>query len=385
MSRVADSWAVHEKAALDIPLTVETPSLVVDLERVRENLDAMAQFAKSADAELAPHIKTHRTPEFARMQIESGASRLCVAKLSEAAHFIDNGFDKLVMAYPIAGEDKYHRAAGLASRADIRLSVDSLEAAEGLSRTLAASGVSTDVLLLVDTGFHRTGVAPEVVPSLAREINQLESLRFKGLITHEGHAAGAGSVEATRSASQEAGETMANLAVDLRRRGIPCDVVSVGSTTTVGYSAVSGVNEIRPGIYAFNDYGQLHAGTVGIERCAARVLTTVVSHAEPHRAIVDAGSKTLSQDQLSIWGESNETSHGLLVGHPGWHLDRLSEEHGWLEWKGVGEPTPLTIGEKLQILPVHICSVFHEVGEAEVIDGGEHLGTWKSTGRGLSK
>lgn len=379
------AWEVAAGAALSIPDNVETPSLVVDLKRVRENLDDMAQFAKAKSINLAPHVKTHRSIDFARMQITSGADRLCVAKLSEAEHFVQAGFTSLVMAYPIAGRDKFERAKQLIPRADLHLSVDSIEAAAGLSQALTGSGLKARVLLQIDTGFHRAGVLPQIAPGLVRELVKLDSLEFTGLITHEGHAAGAGSQDAIRGQAAEAGLTMTTVAEEIRQHGIPVHTVSVGSTTTVRYSATPGVTEIRPGIYAFNDYGQVYLGTVGIERCAARVLTTVVSHAAPDRAIVDAGSKALSQDQLSIWGEDREVSHGLVIGHPGWKLQRLSEEHGWLQWDGAGSPTELPIGSKVQILPVHICSVFHELGEAEIVENGEHVGTWVSTARGLSK
>lgn len=379
------NWEVAEGAALDIPEGLETPSLVVDLDRVKQNLDEMAAFARAHNIDLAPHVKTHRSVDFARLQVDSGAARLCVAKLSEAEHFVDAGFDKLVMAYPIAGEEKCARAANLVSRADLRLSVDSVAGARGLGIALAAEGQSADVLLLIDTGFHRTGVAPESAIAIARSITNIEEINFRGIITHEGHAASAGSAESVRVAAIEAGETMARVAEELRAEGINVDIVSVGSTTTVRHSATPGVTEIRPGIYAFNDYGQVYVGTVGIDRCAARVQTTVVSHVEPTRAIVDAGSKALSQDQLTIWGDDSDNSHGLIVGHPGWKLRRLSEEHGWVEWEGTGEPTELQIGQKIQILPVHICSVFHALGEAEVVSNGEHIGTWVSTARGLSK
>jgi D-serine deaminase-like pyridoxal phosphate-dependent protein len=126
-------------------------------------------------------------------------------------------------------------------------------------------------------------------------------------------------------------------------------------------------------------------GTVGIERCAARVVTTVVSHVSPDRAVVDAGSKTLSQDQLSIWGGNEQSVFGLVIGKPGWKLHRLSEEHGWLRWEGDGPPSQLEIGSRLQILPVHICSVFHGVGEAEIVEDGRSVGRWTATARGMSK
>ena len=116
---------------------------------------------------------------------------------------------------------------------------------------------------------------------------------------------------------------------------------------------------------------------------AAQMKAATPIHAD--RALIDAGSKSLSQDQLSIWGGEPDSVHGLVIGQPGWKLRRLSEEHGWLHWEGGSAPSSLEVGQRLQILPVHICSVFHVLGEAEIVEGGEHVGTWVASARGLSK
>lgn len=381
----SSTWETAPGAEIDIPREIETPSLVIDLPRVRQNLEDMANFAKLKGVALAPHVKTHRTIEFAQLQTDYGAERLCVAKLSEAEHFVDAGFQRLVMAYPIAGDVKFQRAIRLLARADLTLGVDSQEAAIEFSKALSAAGAQADVLVLVDTGFHRTGVSPGEAVDLARLLSHLDGIQFKGLLTHEGHASVVGAQDDIRIKAETAGDTMAQLAETIRSSGIPVETVSVGSTATAKYATRPGVTEIRPGIYPFNDLGQVSIGTVGIERCAARVVTTVVSHASPDRAVVDAGSKTLSQDQLSIWGGNDESVYGLVIGQPGWKLHRLSEEHGWLRWEGDGSPSPLEIGGRLQVLPVHICSVFHGVGEAEIVEDGRSVGRWMVTARGLSK
>ena len=373
-------------AALAIPEDVETPSLVVDLARVRVNLEDMATFADSVGVALYPHVKTHRTVEFARMQVDAGAAGLCVAKLSEAEVFVDAGFTDLVMAYPIAGEDKHRRAMRLGERAKLRLSVDSLEGARAFSGSLVKSGAAADVLLEVDTGFLRSGADPEMAPGMAREIAGLPGIRFRGIITHEGQAAGGENRAAIETAAVAAGEIMVRVAAEIRAMSIDVDTVSVGSTSTAkATTTVSGITELRPGIYAFNDYGQVIAGTVGVDRCAARVVATVVSHAAPDRAIVDAGSKSLGQDLLGIWFRDAAPGHGLVIGHPGWRLISVSEEHGWLRWDRDGPPTPLDVGVRVQILPNHICSAFHVLGESVIIDEGEHVDTWVATARGCSK
>jgi len=372
--------------ALAIPAEVESPSLVVDLGRVRRNLDDMAAFTMERKIDLVPHVKTHRTPEFARLQVDAGATGICAAKISEAELFADAGFDNILVAYPIAGQDKYARAKRLLRRKAVRFCTDDVGAARAFSESLVADGLEADLLLLVDVGYHRAGVAAGDAPDIAAEIAALAGVTLRGILAHEGHAYTAPGVEGLREASLAAGELMRRTAASIRSRGIPVDVVSVGSTATAKVTTlVDGITEVRPGIYPFNDYGQVLRETVGLERCAARVLATVVSHVAANRAIIDAGSKALGQDRLSIHVPGGVEGHGLLIGLPGWHLHQLSEEHGWLQWIGRGAPTPLTVGQRVQVLPNHICSVFHVLGESTVIEDGQVVAIWTATARGCSK
>src|SRR5262245_44382930 len=152
-------------AALEIPSGIDTPALVVDLARVRANLDAMAAEAARLGVALYPHVKTHRTMEYAQLQVDHGASGLTGAKLSEAEAFIDGRFRELLMAYPIAGDAKVRRAVELTARAHLRLTVDSLDAARALSAAFAAAGRRAEVMVAVDSGLHREGLAPTDVPA----------------------------------------------------------------------------------------------------------------------------------------------------------------------------------------------------------------------------
>lgn len=372
---------------LDIPTTVETPSLVVDLGRVRRNLEDMAAFARSRQVSLVPHIKTHRTPQFGAMQIASGAAGLCIAKLSEAAVFAEAGLTDLVMAYPIVGDAKFERAKQLVRHGvSLRLTTDDQGAATALGASYHRDGLVADVTIKVDTGFERVGLKPDAALALAVSLKDTPGLRVRGFICHEGHAAGAASNSAVHELSVDTGVVMTSLLNHARSVGVDANVASVGSTATAKHTAaVDGVTEIRPGIYPFNDFGQVLRGTVGLESCAARVVTTVVSHTAADRAIIDAGSKSLGQDLLGIWFADASPGHGLLIGQPGWKLYKLSEEHGWLRWEGSGAPTPLAVGQRLQVLPNHICSVFHVLGESVVVEDGEAVGTWVATARGCSK
>lgn len=372
-------------AALEIPNEIDTPALVVDLERVRVNLEAMAAHARSVSADLYPHVKTHRTLEFAQMQMDSGANGLTVAKLAEAEVFIDAGFRELVMAYPIAGAAKIRHALELTMRAHLRLTVDDLSAARMLSAGFAAAGRTAEVMLKIDSGLHRAGVLPEQAPAMVRELVGLPGIRFRGILTHEGHVSQMGDRAQLERAAIAVGDLMAGLAATLAEQDMPAEIVSVGATSSALLATRPGVNEVRPGMYAFNDASQVNVGTVGIERCAARVIATVVSHAAPDRALIDAGAKSLGMDRLTAWTDGQAGLHGWIVGRPGWDLFRLSEEHGWLRWVGNGAPTPFTVGERVQVLPVHICAAFHVLGASVAVEHGRVVGRWVGVARASSQ
>lgn len=380
-------FAADPGGEISIGDEIDTPSLVVDLDRVERNLDDMAQHCRRLGVDLVPHTKTHRTPEYARMQMERGASGLCVAKLGEAEALAAAGFTRFVMAYPIVGRLKYERAVALLGRGiDLRLSTDHIGPATEFGAFCAARGVTAHITVKVDTGFGRVGVPPAEAFALAMEISGIDGLRLRGFICHEGHAAGAPDQEGLHSLSITTGEVMAELARSVRAAGVDVDTVSVGSTSTAKHTTlVDGITEVRPGIYPFNDFGQVVRGTVGVDRCAARIVTTVVSNASPDRAIIDAGSKSLGQDQLSVWFDNFEPGHGLVIGHPGWTLAQLSEEHGWMRWTGDGPPTPLEVGQVLQVVPNHICTAFHALGVSTVVRDGKIVDEWVATGRGGSR
>jgi D-serine deaminase-like pyridoxal phosphate-dependent protein len=372
-------------AALDIPSGIDTPALVVDLARVRANLDAMADHAQRHGVALYPHVKTHRTLEFAQLEIEHGANGLTVAKLSEAEVFIDGGFRELLMAYPICGASKVERALELTARAHLRLTVDSLDAARVLSDAFAGAGRRAEVMVAVDSGLHREGLPPTDVPAFVRKLVTLPGIEFRGVLTHEGHAYTFEDSDARDAVAHDVGDLMAGIADELAAQGTPAEVVSTGASPTAWQAARPGVTEIRPGSYPFYDGTHVRLGAAGIERCAARVLATVVSHVAPDRALIDAGSKSFGADVIRNWREGDPWRHGIVIGHRGWDLFALSEEHGWLRWIGEGSPTTLAIGQTVQVLPVHICAVFHVLGSSYAVEDGRLVGHWVAQARDRSQ
>jgi D-serine deaminase-like pyridoxal phosphate-dependent protein len=369
-------------------MAIDTPALLIDIERLRANVCGMAAAAREGGVALRPHAKTHKMVEVAALQLEAGAAGLTVAKLGEAEVFVDGGCDDILIAYPLIGDTKLERLAALARRARVAVALDSVEVA----RAIAEAGAHVAVRIEVDTGQHRAGVVPGDVAALAREVAAL-GLRVQGVMTHEGHAYAAQDLAAaTREAAALMREAAAAVAagVAAAEAGVTAavaagdsgdaPVVSLGSTPTARFAAREpGVTEIRPGTYVFQDRTQIAHGAATERDLAAFVLATVVSRPAPDRAVVDAGTKVLSSDRLNAPGAPVDFG---AVHETGWPLVRASEEHGVV---AVPLHAHLPIGTQVRIVPNHVCPVVNLFDEAVIVDGDEIADRWRVAARGLSR
>jgi D-serine deaminase-like pyridoxal phosphate-dependent protein len=299
---------------------------------------------------LRPHAKTHKVVEIARMQIAAGAAGISLAKVGEAEVFAEAGFDDIFLAYPTVGGDRARRLLEISDRLRLAVGADSLEGARTLSDVFAASRRRLDVLLKIDSGFHRVGVEPSKALEAARQLSGLPGLHLRGVFTHAGQAYHAETPDAVGQIARVEGETVAGVAATLRETGLIVEEVSVGSTPTAAEGMrVSGVTECRPGNYVYHDASQVALGTCSPADCAMTVLATVVSVPAADRAVVDAGSKTLSSDAR----RPREGGYGLILGTSS-HVERLSEEHGVIR---VAPGDRFRVGSRVSILPNHACVV----------------------------
>jgi D-serine deaminase-like pyridoxal phosphate-dependent protein len=345
---------------------LDTPSLVFDLDVVERNAREMAAVAAGAGVRLRPHTKTHKSPFVAGIQRAAGGGAITVAKLGEAEVMVDAGFDDVLIAYPIWGGSKLDRLRALLERASIRVTLDSVEVAEGLGSVGVALGRDVSLLVEVDTGLHRLGRAPgaptvELVAAVAR----IPGVDVAGLLTHAGHAYRSTNADELRTAAEAEATDLLETAEACRRAGIELREISVGSTPTARIAArVDGVTEIRPGTYIFNDVQQMRLGVATETDCAARVLATVVSRPSAERFVVDAGSKAFSSD-----GDVAPPfpGKGVVAGRPDLVLDFLSEEHGVGHVEG---RTGLAIGDRLEVIPLHVCSCVNLFDVAYGVRGG---------------
>ncbi len=357
---------------------LDTPCLVVELDRTERNLRDMAEAAQRAGVGLRPHAKTHKSPILGKRQLELGAIGLTLAKIGEAEVFVDSGIDDILIAYPIVGAQKYPRLLNLAERARITISLDDLEAAQALSQAARERGVAVQVLLEIETGFSRVGVQPgPPAVELARRLADLPGLRLRGVMTFEGHVYGGADEAARREITYRSAHLMLETAEALRAAGIPVEVTSMGSTPSAKLAMeVPGVTEVRPGTYVFYDANHVRFGLVTEDQVSATVHARVVSHPAPDRAVIDAGSKALTQDGPVLGARGL----GLVKGLPGWRLDRATEEHGMLVRQG--EAPPLRVGDRLEIIPNHICPVVNLYDVMYVARDGEVVDVWPVAARG---
>lgn len=355
---------------------LETPAIVVDLDVMERNLSRMADYCRRENLSLRPHTKSHKIPELAKQQLAHGARGITVAKIGEAEVMLNSGITDILIAYPICGRGKAEKLAELATRADITVALDSLEVAQAISNEANKRNARVSILVEIDVGFRRCGLANEnELLSLAQRVAELPSLDFKGLMFFPGHF----QVSEKERAALRVGvnDLLSRTIIKFEKAGVRLTTVSGGSTpTALEGHLFNGVNEIRPGMYIFNDLNMVGIGVAGVEDCALSVITTVVSTSVSGRAIVDAGSKTLSSDRYL----AGDKRFGMVKGDPEAELDHLSEEHGHLNISL--SMRSYRVGERLTIIPNHVCSTVNMHNQIYGVRGERVETVWEVLGRG---
>ncbi len=364
------------------PFEVETPALLIDLDRLERNLREAAELAAAHGKELRPHIKTHKMVQVARRQTELGAVGLTMAKLGEAEVFADAGFGDLFVCYPIVGAAKLARLVALAQRVHVATIADDIGPARALAAAASAAGVTIDVLVKLDLGMHRVGVSEQDAEPLATAIAGLDGLALRGVCIHEGTVYGEPDPARRRALGRDQVSRLAEVGQRLRDAGLPVDVVSCGATPSFrDVVDVEGMTELRPGNYVFYDAMQAALGVVDADRCALSVLATVVSHVAQDRAVVDAGAKALTLDR-GAHGLELLSGYGEVRSREGVTIAGLSEEHGWLHLDDLAAAAGIALGDRLEITPNHACTVVNCFDAATVVRDGTVLDRWAVAARG---
>jgi D-serine deaminase-like pyridoxal phosphate-dependent protein len=343
-----------------------TPAVVVDLDKVERNIRRHQDYANAHGLKLRPHIKTHKLPQIADMQLRAGAIGVTCQKISEAEAMVAGTpeITDVLITYNILGAEKLERLAALAKRVKLSVVADNETVVAGLSRRFAGEARPLAVLVECDTGAHRCGVAtPEDAAALAQVIAASPGLSFGGLMTYP-PADGAAAVQ----------DFMTRAKALIEARGIAVPVITSGGTPSMAKAGDAPVTtEYRAGTYVYNDRSLVARGACTWDDCALTVLTTVVSVPAANRAIIDAGSKTLTSDLLGL------RDYGHVLGRDDIRIDQLSEEHGRLVSDG---PIGLKVGDQVRIVPNHACVVTNMVDQVYFMTEGHVSGAAPVAARG---
>ncbi len=329
-----------------------TPIAVVDLDKLEANIARLAGYAREHELALWPHSKTHKMPPVARMQLAAGAAGLTVAKVGEAEVMTSHDLGPLLLHYPVYGADAWRRLAEVAAATSLTVAVDSYEAAEPMAAALARAGARAEVLVEIDVGLHRTGVeSPAAACTLAQRLAGLDGLELAGISCFPGHVRGPAADIERKLADVEA--MLAEAVSRFGEAGLRCDRVSGGCTPAMQMTHLTpSVNELRAGTYVFLDRTEVaFDGPLTLDDCALRVHATVVSTAVPGNAIVDAGSKMLSD---AAFGGPGGEGRGAVIDHPDVTIPVTNEEHGICDVSA--SSASWHVGDRIEIVPNHVCT-----------------------------
>lgn len=369
--------------------TLPTPALILEKQRLQANCARMAERARAAGVRLRPHLKTAKCAEVARLATAGQFGGITVSTLAELDYFFHAGFTDLTYAVGIvpAKLDAIERL--LAKGAQIRIVLDSADTVAELSARDSNFEGTIPVLIEIDCGGHRAGLAPhsEHLITLARSIAATPRLKLDGVLTHAGHAYHAAAPAARTRIAQEERDAAVHAAERLRSAGLPCSTVSIGSTpTALTGIPLDGVTEIRPGVYTFFDLAQVQLGVCAINEIAVSVLATVIGHhREAGHLLIDAGALALSKD-VSASEFLKDVGYGLVCDTqgevlPGLYVADVHQEHGFV--RSASGPLSFErfpIGSRLRILPNHACMTVAPYPEYHVIDAERtELTRWQKT------
>ena len=353
---------------------LDTPALLVDFDLLRQNINRLAEHFASLPAVLRPHIKTHKCPQIANLQIGAGAVGITCAKVSEAEVFADAGINDILIANQVTGGAKIDRVTDLARRCDLMVAVDDPDNVSDLSRVCREKGVTLGVLVEVDIGMQRCGVQPgDETLALARAVEAAEGLVFQGLQAYEGHLVLVDDPAQRAAQVKEAFAPLEETLTLLRREGLQPDIVSGGGTGTYDVAgAQTPLTEIQAGSYVFMDatYQPIRPEF----QTSLQVLSTVVSRPVPERLVTDAGLKSMT----------SEFGWPPLIG--GWEaeMNYLSEEHAVLTLDEPGK-VDLQGGDKVRFLPSHVCTTVNLHDDFYVHRDGVLIDIWPIAARGCAQ
>jgi D-serine deaminase-like pyridoxal phosphate-dependent protein len=362
-----------------------TPAAVINAPQMQRNIDRMQQRMNTLGVAFRPHVKTTKCWPIVQAQIAAGARGITVSTLKEAEQFFSAGIADILYAVSMAPTKLAQAAALMRRGCALTIIVDSPAAARAVVAHGKDHSLAFSVLIEIDTDGHRSGIQPEqdTLLDVGRILHQGGALA--GVMTHAGASYNLNTPEALRAMAEQERSRCVRAAERLRAAGLPCPVVSVGSTpTALSAQQLSGVTEVRAGVYVFFDLVMANVGVCGLQDVALSVLTTVIGHqADKGWAIVDAGWMAMSRDRGT---QSQSTDYGYgqvcdLHGQPvaGYTLTGANQEHGIVSHHGSVDTNiehTFPIGMRLRILPNHACATGAQFPEYHALAANGRLQTW---------
>ncbi len=320
-------------------LQLSTPQPIVDEAVMAANIARVQSYMDGHGIAFRPHVKTHKIPQLGDQQLAAGANGINCQKISEAEIFADAGFDDILITFNILGAEKLSALRALNERVRLTVVADNIQTIEGLAGAMSAER-PLNVQVECDTGGGRCGVqSPQAAVSLALAIASASGLHFGGLLTYP-----------KANTEPEVEQFFLATKALLASEGLDCPVLSNGGTPSLfNAHLVPSATEHRAGTYIYNDRAMMRAGHCTLQQCAMHILATVVSRPTGDRAILDAGSKTLTSDLMGF------SDHGLIVEYPDACIRALSEEHAHVDVSSCA--TKPAVGEVVRIIPNHTCVV----------------------------
>ena len=365
--------------------TLKTPSLILDIRRVRQNAAHMLARVESLGAQLRPHVKTHKCVEVARLQTKGHTTGgITVSTLAEAHVFAAHGFTDITYGVPIE-PGKFDEAIELSRKCErLSLITDDAEIPRQLNDAARRRSVTLDVYLKVDCGYHRCGVEPHQPEAfeIPRQIADASNLNFAGILTHAGHSYHADSRKELLRIAQHERDVMVEFAENLRAADVPVPIISIGSTPTVTHiDHLDGITEVRAGNYIFFDAFQATLGSCSFENCALTVLASVIHRDRTRRKVViDAGAVALSKDRGPVEFDST-CGYGRVLDLTGddlsLRIESLSQEHGAFTVSDEVTFQHLSVGTRVRVLANHSCLTTAQHAHFHVLDGAALVDQWE--------
>ena len=345
--------------------SLNTPSVIVDLDLLDANIFLMTELAQKANVKLRPHTKIHQCVEIAKMQIAKGACGIEVGGIEQAEVMMDGGIGDILIAHPFFGDNKFalfRRVVDKAkSKVNLIVVVDMFEQAIGISDIGIELGIKIPILIKIDTGVKRYGVPPgEPAVEFAKRLQILPGIEIKGIYAHE---SGINIAKGIEYGALEVAAMTSQTARLMRDKGFNIEHVSVGASPTFKITCqylmedkFPEITEIHPGALVIGDVLHVLEYGLTIDQCALTVLTTVTSTSHSEYVVVDAGFKTFGSESMIghrdkpnfLW--DGKPSYGIIKGRDDLWFGRVTAEAGIIYYKESAKKN-IKIGDRIRIIP----------------------------------